>query len=116
MMKKTVEKDIGIGVKAPAQGCEDQNCPWHGSLPVRGRIFEAKVVSTKSHLTAVVERRYPYFIPKYQSYERRKSRIVVHNPTCIAAKEGDTVTIAECRPLSKTKAFVVVSKETVKGK
>ncbi|MFH0956987.1 MAG: 30S ribosomal protein S17 [Candidatus Aenigmatarchaeota archaeon] len=115
-MKKDAEKDIGIGVAAPAGSCEDQNCPWHGSLPVRGRIFEGNVVSAKSHLTVVVERKYPYFIPKYQSYERRKSRITAHNPTCIAAKEGDAVTVAECRPLSKTKAFVVVAKETVKGK
>jgi small subunit ribosomal protein S17 len=28
--------------------------------------------------------------------------------SCIGAKEGDTVVIAECRPLSKTKSFVVV--------
>ncbi|UCD03455.1 MAG: 30S ribosomal protein S17, partial [Candidatus Aenigmatarchaeota archaeon] len=46
--------------------------------------------------------------------ERRKSRIAAHNPPCINAKEDDRVTIAECRPLSKTKAFVIVSKRTVK--
>jgi small subunit ribosomal protein S17 len=31
-----------------------------------------------------------------------------HNPPCINAKEGDVVKIAECRPLSKTKKFVVI--------
>ncbi|MCK4969892.1 MAG: 30S ribosomal protein S17, partial [Thermoplasmata archaeon] len=31
-----------------------------------------------------------------------------HNPPCLSAKEGDNVTIAECRPLSKTVNFVVV--------
>lgn len=115
-MKKGAEKDIGIGVAAPSGTCQDRNCPWHGELPVRGRIIGAKVVSSKSHMTAVVERSYSYFIQKYQSYERRKSKITVHNPPCIAAKDGDTVVIAECRPLSKTKSFVIVSKETMKVK
>jgi small subunit ribosomal protein S17 len=106
-----MKSDIGTGMKAPEKPCEDRNCPWHGKLPVRGRIFGGVVVSAKSHLTAVVERRYSHLVPKYQGYERRKSRITAYNPSCIAAKEGDRVQIAECRPLSKTKSFVVVSKE-----
>jgi len=39
------------------------------------------------------------------------SRITAHNPPCIGAKTGDKVKIAECRPISKTKSFVVVEKE-----
>jgi ribosomal protein S17 len=54
--------------------------------------------------------RYDQYVPKYERYERRKSRIVVHNPECIRAREGDVVVVAECRPLSKTKSFVVVAK------
>ena len=42
---------------------------------------------------------------------RMNSRITAHNPPCIDAKTGDKVKIAECRPLSKTKNFVVVEKE-----
>jgi small subunit ribosomal protein S17 len=109
-----MKTDIGIGVKEPGKQCEDRSCPWHGTVSVRGRVFGGRVISAKSHLTAVVERRYPHFVPKYQGYERRKSRITAHNPACIAAKEGDTVIVAECRPLSKTKKFVVVSKEAGK--
>ncbi|MDH5460348.1 MAG: 30S ribosomal protein S17, partial [Candidatus Bathyarchaeota archaeon] len=41
---------------------------------------------------------------------RRSSRIPSHNSPCINAKEGDRVRIAECRPISKTVAFVVVEK------
>ena len=111
-----MRKDIGAGVKGPEQSCDDANCPWHGKLPVRGRTFEGTVVSTKSHMTVVIERGYAHFIPKYQGYERRKSRISAHNPPCISARDGDKVVIAECRPLSKTKNFVVVSKETVSSK
>ena len=38
----------------------------------------------------------------------RSSRISAHIPDCINAKAGDNVKIMECRPLSKTKKFVVV--------
>ena len=45
---------------------------------------------------------------KFERFERGKSSVQAHNPDCIKAKEGDQVMIAECRPLSKTKSFVVV--------
>ena len=47
-------------------------------------------------------------MPKYERYERRKSKMIVYNPECIDAKKGDVVKVAECRPLSKTKSFVVI--------
>jgi small subunit ribosomal protein S17 len=112
-----MKKSIGINVNPPERKCEDPKCAWHGKLPVRGRIFSGIVKSSKSHNTAIVEWGYHKMIPKYESYERRKTRVTAHNPSCIHAREGDTVTIAECRSLSKTKHFVVVSKTaaTVKG-
>jgi len=106
-----MKKDIGLGLPEPAKACEDKNCPWHGHIAVRGRVFGCVVVSTHAHKTAIVERSYHHRVPKYQRYERRKSRIVAHNPACISAKEGDHVVIAECRPLAKTKHFVVVALE-----
>ena len=110
MRKKQKARDIGIDVKAPSKECEDVNCPFHGKLPVRGKILEGTVVSSKAQRTAVIERNYIHFLPKFERYERRHSRIAAYNPDCISAKEGDTVKIAECRPLSKTKAFVVIEK------
>jgi len=101
-------RNIGINVKPPERECNDPKCAWHGSLPVRGKILEGKVVSSKAQKTVIVEREYMHYLPKYERYERRHSRIAAYNPGCIGAKEGDTVTIAECRPLSKTKSFVVV--------
>ncbi|MEM5882914.1 MAG: 30S ribosomal protein S17 [Candidatus Aenigmatarchaeota archaeon] len=101
-------KDIGIDVKLPEKECKDEKCPFHGKLKIRGKILEGKVVSAKSSKTVIVERNYLLYIPKYERYERRRSRIPAYNPECINAKEGDIVRIAECRPLSKTKSFVVV--------
>lgn len=101
-------RKIGIDVKPPQKECQDPKCPFHGRLPVRGKILEGKVVSAKALKTVIVRREYLHFIPKYERYERRHSRTAAYNPECINAKEGDTVTIAECRPLSKIKSFVVV--------
>lgn len=109
-MAKKKFRNIGIEAKPPEKVCEDKNCPWHGKLPIRGKIIEGTVVSSRAQKTAVVEREYFQYITKYERYERRHSRIAAYNPECIAAKEGDRVKIAECRPLSKTKAFVVVEK------
>lgn len=103
-------RDIGLDVQAPEKECNDRNCPFHSALPVRGKIFIGKVVSSKAKNSAVVEWGYDHYLPKYERYERRTSRVNVHNPECINAKEGDTVKIAETRPLSKTKSFVVVEK------
>ncbi len=103
-------RDIGLNVKVPEKECDDVNCPFHGSLPVRGQILEGKVVSDKAPKTVVVLRSYLKEIAKYERYEKRRSRIHAHNPPCINAKVGDIVKIAECRPLSKTKSFVVVEK------
>lgn len=101
-------RNIGIKVKPPEKECKDKKCPWHSNLSIRGKILEGKVVSAKALKTAIVEREYLHYLPKYERYEKRRSRIAAYNPECINAKEGDIVTIAECRPLSKTKSFVVV--------
>ena len=95
--------NIGLEIHKPKGKCQDEKCPWHGHLKVRGRIFKGEVIAAKATLTAVVEWDYYHHIPKYERYERRKSSVSVQNPACISAKAGDEVLIAECRPLSKTK-------------
>jgi small subunit ribosomal protein S17 len=105
---KAKGKTIGLSIGAPEKTCEDYRCPWHGRTPVRGRAFKVVVKSSKLHSTAVVEWGYHKYSQKYERYERRKSRVVAHNPPCIRARDGDEVMIAECRPLSKTKKFIVV--------
>ena len=103
---------VGIDVPEPKSKCNDPNCPFHGTLPVRGQILEGIVTSDKADRTITVERSFYKFIKKYERYEKRKSKINAHKPDCIDVKIGDSVKIAECRPLSKTKNFVIVE---VKG-
>lgn len=101
---------MSLKFKKPKKTCKDRDCPFHGELPVRGRVLDGLVVSAKMDKTIVVERDYLQYVSKFMKYERRRSRIPSHNPPCIDAKEGDRVTIAECRPVSKTVSFVVVEK------
>jgi len=105
-------KNIGLNVPTPTKECEDAKCPFHGTLPVRGQVITGKVVSDKMTGTVVVRRDYLHFVRKYKRYEKRSSTIHAHNPFCINARTGDMVRIAECRPLSKTKKFVVVEVQT----
>ena len=107
-MAKIESKGIGIVLEIPKQKCNDVKCPFHGSLSVRGRQFTGIVVSTKMRKTAVIEFERLYFLKKYERYGKRRTKLKVHNPECINAKEGDIVDVMECRPLSKTKNFVIV--------
>ncbi|MFC7046576.1 30S ribosomal protein S17 [Halobacteriaceae archaeon GCM10025711] len=99
---------LGLNVPEPEESCSDDNCPFHGTLPVRGQLIEGTVASTAMEKTVVVEREYDVFVPKYDRYMKRRSRIAAHAPSCLELEVGDTVRIAETRPLSKTKSHVVV--------
>src|SRR3972149_3462370 len=100
--------DLGLDVQPPTKECADPSCPFHGTLPARGQVLSGKVESDKMDKTVVVQRAFVKKIAKYERYEKRKTKVHAHNPPCIAAKAGYNVIIAECRPLSKTKSYVVV--------
>lgn len=75
-----------------------------------GRVISDKMDKT---ITVLVERRVKH--PVYGKFVRKSSKLHAHdeNNEC---KEGDVVTIAECRPISKNKAWrlvEVVEKATI---
>lgn len=109
-MMKTGYRNIGIVLEIPKTNCNDIKCPFHGNLSVRGRQLMGTVISTNMRKTAVMEFERLQFLKKYERYEKRRTKLKVHNPDCINAKDGDIVQIMECRPLSKTKNFVIVQK------
>ncbi|MEM3361855.1 MAG: 30S ribosomal protein S17 [Candidatus Anstonellaceae archaeon] len=78
-----------------------------GIYPTRGLILSGVVVSDKAKKTVIVQRDLVSYIPKYQRYARKISKIAAHNPENINAQVGDVVQIAECRKISKTKAWIV---------
>jgi small subunit ribosomal protein S17 len=108
-------RNIGVMVSLPKKTCDDKHCPFHGSLPVRGRLLSGIVESNKSAKMIVVSRDYNRLVKKYKRYERSKSKVHAFLPDCIDALEGQKVKIAECRPLSKTVSFVVVEGDNKNG-
>ena len=72
------------------------------------RILEGNVVSAKTDktITVLVERRYMH--PMYKKYIKSSSKYTAHDETN-AYKEGDKVSIIECRPISKTKRWMVMN-------
>ena len=105
-------KNIGIEVNIPNQECNDKKCPFHGDLKLHGRIFFGDVTKVDTNRSATIEFLHFYYLPKYERYERRITRLKVHNPPCINAKIGDKVRIIETRKISKTKNFVIVEVST----
>ncbi len=71
------------------------------------RTVTGRVVSSSMDKTAsvAVERLIKH--PLYGKYVRRTSKVLVHdeNNEC---QPGDTVSIAECRPISKRKAWRLI--------
>jgi len=100
---------LGLNVQEPTEACDDGNCPFHGTLSVRGQTIVGDIASTEMDKTVVVEREYDVKAEKYDRLMKRRSRIPAHAPPCMDVEVGDEVTIAETRPLSKTKSHVVVS-------
>ena len=96
------------------ESCNDRNCPVHGQLKTHGRKFKGRVSSTRMSGTVTVRFVRVRENSKYERYEKRASKIKAHLPACMKANEGDMVQIEECRPISKTKSFVVtkVTKES----
>jgi small subunit ribosomal protein S17 len=103
-----MKKAIGIQAKNPEKKCNDPHCPHHGSISLRGRIFTGTVTSDRMARTVTVEWPRRSYIPKYERYEKRRSKVKAHNPECINAKQGQKVRVMETRPISKTKKFAVI--------
>ncbi|MBI4741745.1 MAG: 30S ribosomal protein S17 [Betaproteobacteria bacterium] len=76
------------------------------SEPTNKRSLVGRVVSDKMDktVTVLIERRVKH--PMYDKIIVRSSKYHAHNDNN-EAKSGDLVQIEECRPLSKTKAWVV---------
>ena len=73
----------------------------------RQRTVTGKVISDKMNksISVAIERLVKH--PVYGKYIRRTTKILVHDEKN-ECRQGDTVTITECRPLSKSKSWRLV--------
>merc|ERR1711924_463953 len=106
------KKTVGLGFKTPKSAINghyrDKKCPFTSTVGISGRILTGIIQSTKMHRSVVIRRDYSHYLKKYQRYERRHSNITAHLSPCFRCREGDTVAIGQCRPLSKTIKFNVL--------
>ena len=111
---KETKAPLGVPQKSEFGGkavCQDKNCPTHGNLKVRGRIFEGTVIK-KLHKRLTIEFERNIYIKKYERYAKSRTKIHARLPVCIEKEinVGDLIMVQECRPLSKIIHFVVIKK------
>jgi small subunit ribosomal protein S17 len=72
------------------------------------KTFTGKVVSNKAEKTIVVVVETQRSDKRYNKIVKRRKKFMAHceDTSC---QEGDTVTIEECRPISKRKTFILKS-------
>lgn len=108
-------RNIGLGFRTPDVAVNgkyiDKKCPWTGNVSIRGRVVRGRVISTKMNKTAIVRRDSLHYVAKYKRYEKRHRNMAVHVSPAFLLKEGDFVTVGECRPLAKTVRFNVLEVE-----
>lgn len=78
-------------------------------ISVRGRIFEG-FVTKKFPTRVVVEFERTAYVPKYQRFYKKRTRLHARLPHALEVNVGDYIRIQECRPLSKIIRFVVIEK------
>ena len=112
-------KDVGLGFKTPKEATEgtyiDKKCPFTGNVSIRGKILKGVIVTSKMKRTIIVRRDYLHFISKYRRFEKRHKNTAAHVSPCFRVKEGDVVTLGQCRPLSKTVRFNVLKVEPARN-
>lgn len=73
------------------------------------KVMQGTVTSVKTAKTATVTVVRQWQHPVYKKYVKRTKKYACHIDT-VEVSEGDLVTITECRPISKTKNFVITAK------
>jgi small subunit ribosomal protein S17 len=86
------------------------NAKETGQVEVKkpARALTGKVVSNKMDKTIAVEIERLIKHERYGKYIRRTTKLLAHDENK-EAREGDTVSIAPCRPLSRRKSYKLVS-------
>ncbi len=106
-----VRKEV-LGIAAPERAFDsqyyDKNCPFTGGLVVKKELLTGKVIKKDTNKSATIEWNRSSYIPKYERFALRRSRLRVHNPPCLDAQIGQSVLVARTRPLSKTKHHVII--------
>ena len=72
------------------------------------KVLSGVAVSKKTKMTVIVEVVRTFMHPKYKKTVKSRKNYAVHDEMD-KFKEGDLVTFIECKPISKTKRWTVLS-------
>lgn len=84
-----------------------EKTPVKFAVGTHGRTFEG-VVTKKFPQRAVIEFEREVYVPKFERYYKKKTRLHAKIPAGLSVEVGDFIKIRECRPLSKIIHFMVV--------
>nr|XP_034350611.1 40S ribosomal protein S11-like [Arvicanthis niloticus] len=107
-------KNIGLGSKTSKEAIAgtyiDKKCPFTSNVSIRGRILSGIVTKMKMQRTIVIRRDYLHYIRKCNGFEKRHKSMSVHLSPFQGCTDqiGDSVTVGDCGPLSKTVRFNVL--------
>jgi len=109
--KKTSPGATPEASAAPAAGAGESQSQSAapGTAEARGRrTLTGRVVSNKMQKTIAVEIERLIRHPEYGKFIRRTTKLLAHDENN-ESREGDTVTIAPCRPLSRRKSWRLIA-------
>ena len=86
---------------------EEKSTPEARAAEKGARTLTGRVVSTKMQKTVAVEIERLVKHPTYGKFIRRTTKLLAHDEKG-ESREGDLVTIAPCRPLSRRKSWQLI--------
>lgn len=106
-----MEKQNTKEIKNEVKNCNDEKCPIHGSISIRGKYFTG-VVSKVFAKRIVIDFERIVRNEKYERFSKLKTRIHAYLPGCMKSqiKIGDWVKVGETRRISKIIHFVLIEK------
>lgn len=73
------------------------------------KVLTGVVLSTKTEKTVIVGVTTTHRHPIYKKAVKKLKHFAAHNPTLVLSV-GDTVTMGEVKPISKTKHYIILTK------
>ena len=65
--------NIGLKVKEPKRECQDKNCPFHGSLSIRGKLFDGKVTGNKANKQLHYKKMHQFTLASLRDMQEEKA-------------------------------------------
>ena len=72
---------MSMTFKQPKKTCDDRNCPFHGTLAIRGRVLDGIVHTAKMDKTVIVDREFLQFLVKIPTLRKKARSHPIPQPT-----------------------------------